>query len=196
MHPTQKSLVLRVVIGGLLLARSAQATTVLARAFPDMVREADVIAVGTVTGIQERWDAARQAPFTEVTFSNLTVLKGDAGGESITLEFLGGHMPDGRRLAVDGVPQFTVGEKTVAFSAGNYRDFCPLVGVWQGLLRVAFDPRRGIETVSDNFRVPIVSVQGGQFLKQEAQVSAQEALSLTTLLDLIRQELGSPYGQQ
>src|SRR3954454_17900884 len=154
MRPIKKSLLLFFITGTVLLATSAQATTVLARAFPDLVHQADRIVVGTVTGIQERWDVARQAPFTSVTFSNLTVLKGEAGDQGMTLEFLGGHTPDGMRLAVDGVPQFTVGEKTVVFSAGNYRDFCPLVGVWQGLLRVAFDSRRGIETVSDNFHVP------------------------------------------
>ena len=34
---------------------------------------------------------ARQAPFTSVTFSNLTVLKGEAGDQGMTLEFLGGQ---------------------------------------------------------------------------------------------------------
>jgi len=195
MRLSRKSLLLCVVTGGMLLAPASQATTVLVQAFTDLVHQADVIAVGTVTGIQERWDVARQAPFTLVTFSNLTVVKGEADDQNLTLEFLGGDTPDGMRLAVDGVPQFTVGEKTVVFSAGNYRDFCPLVGVWQGLLRVAFDPQRGTETVSDNFHVPIVSVQEGKFLKQEAQVPAQGALPLTTLLDLIQQEMRSPYGQ-
>jgi len=182
------------LIGGVLLATCSQATTVLEQAFPDLVSQADAIAVGTVTGIQERWDGAHQAPFTSVTFSNLTVLKGDPGSESITLEFLGGHTPDGMMLVVDGVPHFTMGEKTVLFSVGNYRDFCPLVGVWQGLLRVTFDPQRGIETISDNFHVPIVSVQDGKFLKQEAQAPVQEALPLTTLLDLIQQQMRTPYG--
>ena len=187
---------LLMVIGGVLLTTSAPATTVLEQTFPDLVHQADSITVGTVTGIQERWDVARQAPFTAVTFSNLTVLKGDAGGESITLEFLGGHTPDGRMLAIDGVPHFTMGEKTVVFSVGNYRDFCPLVGIWQGLLRVTFDSQRGIETISDNFHVPIMSVQDGKFLKQEAQAPSQEALPLTTLQDLIEQEMRSPYGQR
>jgi hypothetical protein len=196
MYLTKISLRLLIVIGGVLLASAAPATTVLEQTFPDLVHQADTIAVGTVTGIQERWDIARQAPFTAVTFSNLTVLKGDPGSESITLEFLGGHTPDGLMLAVDGVPHFTMGEKTVVFSVGNYRDFCPLVGIWQGLLRVAFDPQRGIETVSDNVQIPIVSVQDGKFLKQEAQGPPQEALPLTTLLDLIQQEMRSPYGQQ
>lgn len=183
-------------MGGVLLATSTHATTVLEQTFPDLVHQAEVIAVGTVTGIQEQWDAARQAPLTYVTFANLTVLKGDPGGESMTLEFLGGHTPDGKVLTVSGVPRFTVGEKHVVFCAGNHRDFCPLVGLWQGLLGVAFDPQRGVETVSDNFHVPIVGVQGGRFLKLTPEAPApQEALPLSTLMDLIQQELRSSYGQ-
>ena len=173
----------------------ALATTVLEQTFPDLVHQADVIAVGTVTGIQEQWDAARQAPLTYVTFANLTVLKGDPGGESMTLEFLGGHTPDGMVLAIAGVPRFSMGEKHVVFCAGNHRDFCPLVGLWQGLLRVTFDPQRGVETVSDNAHIPIVGVQDGKFLKYAQEASPQEALPLSTLLELIKQEMRSPYGQ-
>src|SRR5262249_28738213 len=109
MRLSRKSLLLCVVTGGMLLAPASQATTVLVQAFTDLVHQADVIGGGTVTGIQERWDVARQAPFTLVTFSNLTVVKGEADDQNLTLEFLGGDTPDGMRLAVDGVPQFTVG---------------------------------------------------------------------------------------
>jgi hypothetical protein len=177
----------------LLAPLSARATTVVEQTFSDLVHHAEVIAVGTVTGIQERWDVGRQAPFTDVTFSQLTVLKGDPGGETMTLEFLGGHTPDGTLLSVSGVPQFTIGEKTVVFCVGNHRDFCPLVGVWQGLLRVTFNPQRGVETVSDNFRVPIVGLQGNAFLKLLPGTPQQEALPLPTLMDLITQELRRAY---
>jgi hypothetical protein len=181
-------------IGLLTLAVPTSATTVIEQTFPDLVHKAEVIAVGTVTGIQERRDPVRQAPFTDVTFSQLTVLKGDPGGASMTLEFLGGHTPDGTVLSISGVPSFTMGEKTVVFCAGNHRDFCPLVGVWQGLLRVTFDPQRGVETVSDNFRIPIVGVQDGAFLKLTPEVAQQDTLSLSALIQLIEHESRSSYG--
>jgi hypothetical protein len=182
-----------VFIGLGVLPLPALATTVLEQNFSSLVNQAEVIAVGTVTGIQEQWDAAHQAPTTHVTLSHLTVLKGDPGGESLTLEFLGGHLPDGTILAVSGVPSFTLGEKTVVFSVGNHRDFCPLVGIWQGLLRVTFDPQRGVETVSDHARVPIIGMQGGRFLKRA--VPSQQTLPLFTLIDLIAQEIRNPHGQ-
>jgi len=181
------------LLGLCLFSTAASATTVLEQTFPDLVHQAEVVAVGTVTGIQEQWDATRQAPLTKVTFANLTVLKGEPGTENLTLEFLGGHFPDGRILVVSGVPRFTIGEKTVVFSAGNQRDFCPLVGIWQGLLRVTFDPQRGEEVVKDNFQVPILGLQDDKFLKLTPEVSSQTPLSLPILLDLIKQEMKNPY---
>lgn len=92
-------------------------------------------------------------------------------------------------MVISGVPHFTVGGKTVVFCPGNHRDFCPLAGVWQGLLRVMSDPQRGVETVSDNFRVPIVKIQDGKFVKfSGAAVPPQETLSLPTLLEAIQLE--------
>jgi hypothetical protein len=157
--------------------------------FPELVRHAEVIAVGTVTGISERWDAARHAPFTDVTFSHLTVLKGDPGDSTMTLEFLGGHTPEGVHLSVSGAPQFAMGEKSVIFCAGNHKDFCPLVGLWQGRLRVRFDPQQGAETVSDNFHAPIVGIHQGVLQKLAPGTPLQNALSLSSLIQLIQQEM-------
>ena len=182
-------------LGLLIPSGYAVATTAPEQSFPDLVHRAEMIVVGTVTGIQEQWDTARQAPFTYVTFSQLTVLKGNPGGDSLTLQFLGGPTPEGTFLAVTEVPHFTVGEKTVVFSAGNHRDFCPLVGIWQGLLRVYFDSQRAVEIVSDNAHRPITGVQNGRFLKLRPQGPTQEALPLSTLIQLIQQEQGRIYGR-
>jgi len=98
-------------------------------------------------------------------------------------------------LTVSGMPRFTIGEKTVVFSVGNQQYFWPLVGGWQGLFRVTFDPQRGEEIVSDNSHLPIAGVQNGQFLKLQPEVSGHKALSLSTFIDLIKQEMGNAYGQ-
>lgn len=170
-------------------ASSLSATTAIEQSFSDLVRQAEVIAVGTVREIRNHWDAARQAPFTLVTFSDLTVLKGDPGGDSLTLHILGGQTPEGLTLTIAGVPRFTVGEKNVVFCAGNHRDFCPLVGIWQGVLRVTFDPQRGIETVSDNFHVPIVGVKEDKLMTLAPGMSGRTALPLSQLIQMIGQEL-------
>ena len=190
MHPfSALARLLVLVVAGIISMRSlAQATSVTEVSFPDLVQRAEIIVVGSVSEIKEQWDEARKMPLTLVTFSNLTVLKGNPGA-SMTLEFLGGRTPQGLLLTIPGVPQFKVGEKTVVFGAGNHRDFCPLVGVWQGLLRVMTDPQRQIETVSDNFRIPIVKIHAGKFVKLSPATSEQAPLSLPALLQAIQQEL-------
>src|SRR4029450_11390740 len=110
----------------------------------------------------------------------------------MTLDFLGGHFPDGSVLTVAEMPQFTIGEKTVVFSVGNHQYFCPLVGMWQGLLRVSFDPQRGEEVVSDSSHRPIVGLQDGKLAIRRPEVPTQELLSLSALVDLITQEMGKP----
>ncbi|NOT58511.1 MAG: hypothetical protein HOP18_28275 [Deltaproteobacteria bacterium] len=172
----------------LALHSPTQATSVTEVTFPELVHGADVIAVGSVSTIEEKWDETRQAPLTLVTFSNHTVLKGNPGA-TMTLEFLGGRTPQGLTLVIPGVPQFKVGEKTVVFCAGNHRDFSPVVGVWQGVLRVMTDPQQGVETVSDNFRIPIVNIQAGKLLKLSPMTAAQAPLTLSALLQAIQQEL-------
>jgi hypothetical protein len=114
----------------------------------------------------------------------------------MTLEFLGGHISDGTVLSIAGVPHFAVGEKAVVFSAGNHKDFCPLVGLWQGRFRVAFDAQLGMETVRDNFRAPIVGIDNGLFLKATPTGPQQKALPLSTFIKLIQNEMGSSYGRR
>jgi hypothetical protein len=183
------------VMSLLLPHRSIWATTAIEQTFAELVRRADVIAVGTVTGISEEWNTTQQAPFTLVTLSQLTVAKGAVAGGSLTLHFLGGHTPDGMLLTIPGVPRFTMGEKVVVFCAGNRRDFCPLVGIWQGLLRVAFDSQRGVETVHDDSHVPLAGLEHGHLVKLRSDAMTAEPLLLPSLLNLIDHELRSPDGQ-
>lgn len=174
----------------------AWATTVIERSFSDLVRRAEIIAVGTVIDVREEWDAQQQLPLTAVTFADLTTLKGSPRNGTLTLYFLGGPTPQGAYLSIPGMPRFAVGEKNVVFSAGNRRDFCPLVGLWQGRLRVTLDPQRGVETIRDNFHVPIVGIRDGKFLKQQRfATTREEPLSLPSLLHLIQHELQRTDGQ-
>jgi hypothetical protein len=138
-------------------------------------------------------DAQAQIPFSPVTFGQLTVLKGRPGDATMTLVFFGGHTPAGALVAISGVPQFTKGEKNVIFSAGNQRDFCPLVGVWQGRLQVRLDPQRNEEVIFDNFDAPIIGVREHRLLKSPSATPSQAPLSLSAFLTLIEQEMQAPY---
>ena len=137
-----------------------QATTVEPMTFSEVVDGAELVAVGAVTAITETWDAEREMPFTEVTFSVLEALKGEVGAE-LTLQFLGGPAPDGPTLAVEGMPEFAVGDRAVVFSTGNGIVACPLVGWWQGLYRLFYDAGQDAFTVADHTGRAVTGIAGG-----------------------------------
>ena len=191
--------VVLVALSLVLLLSPAGATTVLEKTFPALVQDAEMIAVGTVTAIKAEWDAEKKAPFTLVTFSDLTVSKGDTGQAELTLHFLGGPTPDGMVMQIAGTPQFRLGERAVVFVTGNETNAVPIVGMWQGVYRVVFDSEREIEIVHTHAgqpvtTLPMVQTQGGivhdePLSSQTHQVTQGEAMPLDTFLQLIEQEV-------
>jgi hypothetical protein len=169
-------------------AASASAVVVVKRDFPELVRRAEQIVIGTVTDIHEEQDVSG-TPFTLVTFSDLSVLKGDVGS-TLTLRFYGGHAGD-VVVAIPDMPTFTLGERDVLFVAGNNRDVCPLVGVWQGRFYVRLDPTLGADIVEDSTHQPLTGIAGRQLLRAPA-VSGATPMTLDAFRQLIVNELAQP----
>lgn len=176
-----------------------QATTVLHQAFPDLVQKAETIVVGTVSTIHTEWDAARETPYTLVTFTDLDVRKGNPHPTALTLQFVGGPAPDSTVLQIAGVPEFHLGDRLVLFVAGNRHYAVPLVGLWQGVYRVVFDQDRATETVYTHAMQPVTTLptdSGGlqhdepkeEF--QAMQQSSAPAMTLDAFLDRIAEEVG------
>ena len=114
-----RSAVLGLLVLVALGASTAQATTVKKMTFSQVIDGAEVIAIGTVTAIQDTWDGELEMPFTQVALGHLEILKGEVEGPALTLRFLGGVAPDGLRLVVAGMPRFAMGDQVAVFSAGN-----------------------------------------------------------------------------
>jgi hypothetical protein len=122
-----------------LLSATAQALTVVPRSFDELVQLADTVVVGTVTAVHsEMTDTAAQRIISQVTLSQLQVIKGPAIDGDYVLQVPGGVVG---RYAEDypGLPSFEVGRRYVLFVRGNRRDFFPVVGVTQGVFRVVND---------------------------------------------------------
>lgn len=171
-------------------ASSATAMVVVKRDFPDLVARAEQIVAGTVTDIAEEPDASG-APWTLVTFSDLTVLKGDAGA-TLTLRFYGGRTGD-TVTRISDMPSFTLGERNVLFVTGNGRTICPLVGVWQGRFNVRFDDTRGTEVVEASNGTPLVGLAAGELIHAPRRATAPtRAMTLDEFRQLIADELAHP----
>ena len=186
--PTVFLLVLLILVLG---GSSGRATTVVKMTFSEVVDGAELIVIGTVSAIEETWDAAKGMPFTDVTFSDIEVLKGTARAGELTLRFLGGPAPNGLTLAVSGMPRFAMNEQTVIFSAGNGVYPCPLVGWWQGLYRVVLDDERNVPVVADHAGRSVVALDGvvGERDVSVSSSPAAVALTLDEFTGLVTEEL-------
>ena len=192
--------IIGLAVVSLLVSAPSWATTVLEQSFPDLVQKADTIVVGTVSAIESEWNAGTETPFTLVTFTDLDVLKGDHNQTTLSLRFLGGPQPDGTVLQVAGVPTFAVGERNVLFVTGNEHYAVPLVGMWQGVYRVVFDPKRDTDTVYTATMQPLTTLptDSGRMLHDEdaedqhthpLRQPAPDPLSLDAFTDAIEREV-------
>ena len=179
------------LLAAMIGARRAPAMVVVPRDFADLVARAEQIVAGTVIAVAEERDAAG-TPWTTVTLSDLTVLKGDVGA-TLTLRFYGGSTGD-VAVHIPDMPTFTLGERALLFVAGNGRDVCPLVGVWQGRFRLRVDATTGDEVVDDSDRNPVIARVGRRLLRGAGAPTTQPAMTFTDMRLLVADELAHPTG--
>ena len=149
------------------------ATTVRRKNFDQLVREADMAAIGRVLNVHSLPTADKQYVYTYVTVGELDILKGNYDESQITLRMDGGDVGDGRRLVVPGIPKFQLNEQVIIFVKGNGQSVCPFVGWEQGLLRVAKDERSGEAVVRSSRGQRIHGVRNGAFLVGSGEKQAQ-----------------------
>ena len=159
------------------------AMTVVERDFADLVARAEQIVVGTVEAVEEG-ENENGGPLTFVTFTDLTVVKGDVEPPFV-LQLHGGTARDGVVVHVPDMPEFTVGDELVLFVRGNGHDFCPLVGVWQGRFRVR-------DGVVERFDGSVVTGLADGHLDSAQPRAARRPLRLSEFTDLIREEMAHP----
>lgn len=140
------------------LTASARATTYLSVTFQDLVSQADVIFVGHVADVRPYTLRTRTGTLvkTRVTFQVDDPLYGTTSVVEV-FDFLGGRV-DGYGLAVEGMPQFAVGDREVVF-ARRRASINPIVGFTQGLLRIRSDAG-GVDRV--------FTLQGASLMRPES----------------------------
>jgi hypothetical protein len=140
----------------------ARAIVYVSTDFPALVRDAGAIAVGRVVALEARWNDGRHGIETLVTVEVEQYLKGDLGS-SVTVRTPGGQI--GPYLSVmPGAPQFHEGDLVVLFLAGTGPALPHVLGLGQGVFRIAVDGagRRVVvpEMVSASSQAPTRVVRG------------------------------------
>ena len=139
------------------LAAIARATTVIPPGFDDLVRRAEVIFEGEVTGLQSQWigEGAEHRIVTFVSFKVDEALKGNLGA-TYTMRMLGGTV-DGETMEVTDAPKFKVGDHDLLFVEHNGSQFIPLVGIQHGRFHIQKD-QSGNDTVTTGEGQPLADV--------------------------------------
>jgi hypothetical protein len=119
----------------LLLPLPVRATVLVPADLRDLSREARTIARGVVVAVEPRWLDDRRAIETLVTLQAADYLKGPLG-PTVQFRVPGGHVGRLRSITV-GAPTFAVGDHVVVFLAVRGPQVPDIVGLNQGLYRVA-----------------------------------------------------------
>jgi hypothetical protein len=180
-----KNLLPVVLIAGTLA--TANATTVIAPTFEQLVQQADIVFQGTVTDVKSIWEGqgADRHIETYVTFQVADSVKGDAGS-SYTIRMLGGKVGE-EALVVDGAPKFEVGDREILFVEHNFDQFVPLVGIGHGRFHVQRDETSGRDIMVNDEGEPVKDM--AKLGREEQSASAAEALSPEQLKSAVKEQL-------
>jgi hypothetical protein len=125
------------VIGGLCLAASATvgATVLVPADLTELSRDARAIVRGRVVALDPRWSDDRRSIETIVTLEVEGYLKGTFG-QTVQFRVSGGTLGRFRSVTI-GAPEFAIDEHIVVFLGANGPTVPHLLGLNQGVFRIA-----------------------------------------------------------
>ncbi len=130
-------------VGVPVCAPGVEATTVKQLSLEQMVRGSHRIMLGRRVSQETYWNKNRTRIYTATRFAVAEDLKGEFRGTA-TVVTVGGTR-DGLTLAVSGTPTFRVNEEVLLFLEAGKGGHWILMGLSQGMFRIAADPR-GVRT--------------------------------------------------
>jgi hypothetical protein len=135
------------------------AMTVVPTDFNQLLDRAEQIYKAQVVSVESDWsgEGVNRHPATFVRLRVLESYRGGAVGEQ-TLEFSGGAIGQ-RILRIPGMPEFQPGDIEILFVRGNHTEFCPLVGIFHGRLRVVKNGANGAEEILLHDGTPLFDMQ-------------------------------------
>jgi hypothetical protein len=177
---------LLLLLSAALAVSRADATTVIAPTFDQLVGDAELIFEGTVTESRSEWtgQGAEREMVTYVTFNIHDAIKG-APGSIYTLRMLGGTI-DGETREVADAPRFKTGDRDIVFVEHNGTQFIPLVGIMHGRFHVLTDAR-GVEVIAKDNGASLADVT--KLGRDETAAVAGPAISSASFKSAIRQKL-------
>lgn len=162
----------------LLCGAPLAASSVRPIGFDTLSRSAKRVISGEIVRVASEVDA------NGYIYSNVTMLVRNAAPRSLegrpyTFRTIGGEV-DGRRLFIQGMPRFEVGQEVALFLHDSPSTALgPTVGLWQGVFFVGRDAQTGRPVVLDSQQRPVIGLEGSTLLHgQKAPAAAAPGLTL------------------
>lgn len=150
------------LLGLVLIALTARATTFVRLRFDELAARAHAVARLRCLSVESRWEQGEIWTFT--SFEVLEAPKGALPG-LVTVRTLGGRDASGGFVStVEGSPRFESGEEVYLFLLTSRTPEFRVLGWAQGTFRVERDARTGIPTVTqDSAAVPVLDPETLRF---------------------------------
>ncbi len=127
---------------------NARATVLIETDLDYLTTKADLIFSGTVISVDSQWDDSYSKIWTYVAFSVKDIIKGTLDDGEITIKLPGGTVAaENKQMKVDGVPEFKAGDEAVIFYSNDPKRMCPIIGWYQGSIKMHFDEAIGERVV-------------------------------------------------
>jgi hypothetical protein len=168
----------------LLLASLATATVVLPIEFRQLANEAQAIVHGRVADVRSAWVDGRRAVETFITIDAAEYLKGNLGSQ-VTFKVPGGQLGRYRTILV-GAPTFTVGDEVILFLKSDGASYPFVIGLTQGLFRVATDPSTGAQVVTPPALLALAAGASQPVVRGDP---ARRPVPVTEFRELVREAL-------
>lgn len=114
----------------------------------ELSKQAEVVAVGKVSGVKSQWDNNKSRIVTQVTMTVGEYLKGNAGGE-MTITSPGGEV-DGVGEWYSHSPRFKNAEDVVVFARRDKQGHYRIAGGHEGKFSVKKDAASGKQVVNEH----------------------------------------------
>lgn len=135
-------------------------------AIRQLTTRSEVVAIGTVTGLQSEWNTAKTGIITHATVRVNEYVKGNPGQTTVTITYPGGEVGKEGELYSHSV-SFQKNEEVLIFarkdSEGNYK----VLDGDQGKLRVTKDLTTGRKMVSATMSIDDIKLQVKEVMKTQ-----------------------------
>jgi hypothetical protein len=170
------------LLAGVLAAPDASASIVVALDLPGMVSRADHIAVVDVMSVTAAWDDRHERIVSTIDLAVVERWKGSADATHFSVAQLGGTVGD-VTMVVNGMSQFSVGERALVFLRGTPQH-AGVLGMAQGKRAVLRDADTGAWVVHAPDRA------GATFVRSKSASGSSPMVEIRARpLDALRDEV-------